>query len=233
LGLKDREQQEAVAGVWLFEISDLAGLRKAEIEHVKAFASRNCRSRQACLWPVPGGSAAADHLHRHHQPRRLSAVRPGNRRFWPVATSHIDVEALARDRDQLWAEAVFEEFQGVSIGLPERLWALAGEQQKERLEGDEWFELIARYVATSTMSAFRALCDNNSSSANRTISAGRCDAAGAILKDCTLSATTSGSATALPGAIGFRTKTCYSSTSRTLRCRNGAGAGGNGFSVRR
>jgi len=39
------------------------------------------------------------------------------------------------------------EFQGVSIGLPERLWALAGEQQKERLEGDEWFELIARYVA--------------------------------------------------------------------------------------
>jgi len=35
----------------------------------------NCRSRQACLWPVPGGSAAADHLHRHHQPRRLSAVR--------------------------------------------------------------------------------------------------------------------------------------------------------------
>jgi len=29
----------------------------------------------------------------------------GGHRFWPITCGRIDVEALVRDRDQLWAEA--------------------------------------------------------------------------------------------------------------------------------
>ena len=40
LGQGDRDQQEALRGVWLYEIADLSNIRKAEVEDVKAFASR-------------------------------------------------------------------------------------------------------------------------------------------------------------------------------------------------
>lgn len=163
LGLGDREQQEATAGVWLYEIAELTGMRKAEIEHVKAFASRTVdRARPAY------GRFRVD------RPRRTIFFATtnrddylqsdtGNRRFWPIATTTIDLEALARDRDQLWAEAAACEARGDSIGLPERLWRVAGERQGERLEGDEWFELIARWCSEKNkldVSVTEVLCDN-------------------------------------------------------------------------
>ena len=146
LGLGDREQQEAVAGVWLYEIAELTGMRKAEIEHIKAFASRTVdRARPAY------GRFRVD------RPRRTIFIATtnrddylqgdtGNRRFWPVATSRIDLEGLRADRDQLWAEAAMCEARGDSIGLPERLWSEAGTIQGDRLEADPWFDLIFNYL---------------------------------------------------------------------------------------
>ncbi len=54
LGLHDREQQEAMTGVWLYEIADLTGMRKADIESVKAFASTESIARVGlCFSPPP------------------------------------------------------------------------------------------------------------------------------------------------------------------------------------
>ena len=40
LGDEKREQQEAVQGVWLYEISELEGMRKADTTHIKLFISK-------------------------------------------------------------------------------------------------------------------------------------------------------------------------------------------------
>ena len=40
LGARDKEVQELLGPVWIHESSDLSGMRKAEIQSVKAFASR-------------------------------------------------------------------------------------------------------------------------------------------------------------------------------------------------
>jgi len=142
LGLDDRTQAERVKGKWLYEIADLAGMRRAEVETVKAFASRtHDRARPAY------GRAVVD------QPRRCVFFattntddylksQTGNRRFWPVKTGVIDIETLRRDRDQLWAEAAAAEAKGESIVLPKHLWSKARVEQDNRLEHDPWDDIL-------------------------------------------------------------------------------------------
>jgi predicted P-loop ATPase len=48
LGASDKEVQEQLDGVWMHENADLAGMRRTDVEHVKAFASRQAdRARPA------------------------------------------------------------------------------------------------------------------------------------------------------------------------------------------
>lgn len=146
LSAGDREQQEAMTGVWLYEIAEMAGLKKADIERVKQFASRTeDRARPAY------GRLRVDRLRQcvfvgtTNKDIYLQSDT-GNRRFWPIATGHIDVVRLAADRDQLWAEAARAEAAGEAIELHARYWQAAAEQQEARLEGDLWRQPIEAYL---------------------------------------------------------------------------------------
>jgi predicted P-loop ATPase len=71
----------------------------------------------------------------------------GNRRFWPVLlAAAIAVEALARDRDQLWAEAAHWYHQGVPWWLTPELEAIARAVQDSHVEADEWDEKIRGFI---------------------------------------------------------------------------------------
>jgi predicted P-loop ATPase len=144
----DKEQQELVRGVWLFEIADLAGMRRADVEKIKAFASRtHDRAR-----PAYG-------RRRFDAPRRCIFIattnedqylqsQTGNRRFWPVKTGVIDIESLARDRDHLWAEAAYAEAKGNLLVLPAELWKAASAAQEQRRLEDPWDDILTSILAT-------------------------------------------------------------------------------------
>ena len=144
LGLDDRAQQEQLNGVWLYEIGDLAKMGKADSEQAKAMMSRTVdRARPAY------GRARVD------RPRRCILFgstnadtylqsQTGNRRWWPVRTTRIDLDGLARDRDQLWGEAVFWEERGASLILPPALWSEAAKIQGTRLDQDPWDDALRR-----------------------------------------------------------------------------------------
>jgi hypothetical protein len=148
LGVNDKEQQELLRGVWFYEIADLAGMKRADVEHVKAFASRThdrarpaygtCRvdlPRRCILW---GSTNNQTYLQ----------SQTGNRRFWPMRTGKINIEALRRDRDQLWAEAAALEAAGASMKLPEDLWADAGIEQEARRDADPWDDILVNAQGT-------------------------------------------------------------------------------------
>jgi len=145
LGARDREQQELLAGVWLYEIAELSNIRKTEVEHLRAFASRtHDRARPAY------GRTRVD------QPRRCVLfattndrryLKAADRRFWPVKTSSIDIEALSKDRDQLWAEAAARE-PNASVLLRRELWGAARTEQEAREESDPWDDELVRTCGT-------------------------------------------------------------------------------------
>jgi hypothetical protein len=157
LGLDKQEQQEAVQGVWIYEISELEGMRKADVTHVKLFLSKTYDSARPAY-----GRARVD------RPRRCIFIATtnensylrdttGNRRFWPVKVLRIDLGALARDRDQLWAEASQLEAGGEPLEIGASLWSAAAEQQSGRLEHDPWEDPIRTWITTH-QSAFRRPC---------------------------------------------------------------------------
>jgi predicted P-loop ATPase len=75
----------------------------------------------------------------------------GGRRFWPITCGRIDVEALARDRDQLWAEAKARFDVGAVWWLETaELLQMASDQQIDRYEGDPWEEVIGPWLESRT-----------------------------------------------------------------------------------
>ena len=73
----------------------------------------------------------------------------GGRRFWPVRIGKINLGALARDRDQLFAEAVHEFEQGAKW-WPDKEFEqkYIAPEQASRFEADAWEDPIREYLVS-------------------------------------------------------------------------------------
>jgi len=142
LGSKDAAMQ--TRGVWIIELSELDSLSHSDVARIKAFMSRTTdRFRPPYgmrLVESPRQCVFAGTVNHSTYLRDET----GGRRFWPVACGRIDVDALVRDRDQLWAEAKVG-FEAGSVWWLDtaELIQLASDQQVDRYEGDPWEEVIA------------------------------------------------------------------------------------------
>jgi hypothetical protein len=142
VGADPKQIIEQTAGKWIVEMAELSGIKRSEVEAVKTMLSR--QSDRARL---SYGRHAVDRPRQFilvgtvNEPRYLKDTT-GNRRFWPVKTGTLVQDALARDRDQLWAEAAYEEARGESLVLPKELWADAAAEQAQRMLDDPWLEIL-------------------------------------------------------------------------------------------
>jgi virulence-associated protein E len=134
---------ESLRGRWIVEAAELSGMRRADVEHLKAFLSRQVdRARLSydrLITERPRQCVIAGTTNLNEYLRDTT----GNRRMWPVAVRGFNVEALRRDRDQLWAEAAAREARGDRIRLDPSLWEAAGREQAERLTQDPYYEALA------------------------------------------------------------------------------------------
>ncbi len=145
LGSKDSALQ--IAGIWILELAELDRMTRAEVGRIKAWMSRSVdrfrppyakRVIELARQCVFAGTVNMNDYLRDET---------GGRRFWPVACRVIDIELLALDRDQLWAEARELYEQGEAWWLESYdLQAAAELQQSRRYQGDPWEGEISKFV---------------------------------------------------------------------------------------
>lgn len=152
--LRDKDAALKLRGIWCHEFAELQTLSRAESGQLKAFVS-SATDRQR----DPYGRVVEE------QPRRSVFIgtcnesgylkdSTGARRFWPLdSAGPIDVDRIARDRDQLWAEAAAMDARGVSDVLPERLWPIAGQRQADQTSNDPWADTLAYFLSERAQAA--------------------------------------------------------------------------------
>lgn len=142
LSAEPKETIEQTSGKWVIEIPELSGMASREAEHVKALLSRTHDTARLAYArepvTIPRQFVLAGTTNDSHYLRDTT----GNRRFWPVKVGAVDLEALAADRDQLWAEAAAIEARGEPLTLPTHLWALAAQVQAEREAPDAFRDVL-------------------------------------------------------------------------------------------
>ena len=150
--MNDKTAAEKLQGFWLLEIGELAGMRKADIDKVKAFISRQDDKYRASF-----GRRVTPHPRQcvffgttNSEKGYLRDVT-GNRRFWTVKTpgggKKRAWELTEDDVKQIWAEALCLVSAGEKLYLEADLEDYAKAEQSEAMEQDEREGLVREYLA--------------------------------------------------------------------------------------
>ena len=145
-----KEAVDIMRGKWILEVEELAAMRKADLEHIKAFLSRRVdRTR------LSYGRKAQDFPRQSVIVGTMNPVgdneyfkdASGNRRFWPVrCEGMIKLKWVKEIRDQLFAETM-QIWRKEKLYLDDKLAeTIAVKEQQERKVSDAWEDIIAEYV---------------------------------------------------------------------------------------
>lgn len=146
LNARDADQSRAMRGVMVGELSELRGLHTKDAEAIKSFLSRRIEKWRPVYQENETSFRRRLLFIGTTNKDEFLADPTGERRWLPLKVERGDVDALVRDRDQLWAEgAVRFRSGGVAWADAERL---ARETHAEHTLQDGWMEEITAWLET-------------------------------------------------------------------------------------
>ncbi len=150
---RDKTAAEKLRGVWIMEIGEMQGTRKADIDVMKGFLSRQVDEYRAAYGRV---------VERHPRTSIICGTTnsttgflrdtTGNRRFWPVTVNgggRLNVWGMTEEtRAQIWAEAMAYTAEGEDSFLDAEMEKEAAKAQQAALEYDDREGEVRDYLDT-------------------------------------------------------------------------------------
>ena len=147
--LGDKDGFQAIRGKWIIELGELDSFNKAESTKAKQFFSASIDTyRESYGRRTNDVPRQCVFVGTTNQDEYLKDAT-GNRRYWPVACTKVDLEQLREIRDQLWAEAMFCYEAGDIWWVNRDETAMFSEAQDERFVVDEWEGPILNWLEES------------------------------------------------------------------------------------
>jgi putative DNA primase/helicase len=150
--MNDKTAAEKLQGYWILEIGELAGMKKADLDKVKAFISRQDDKYRASF-----GRRVTPHPRQcvffgttNSENGYLRDIT-GNRRYWNIKVDgkgkyrswQLDQDTV----DQIWAEVKLLE-PDEALYLPPELEEYAKDEQRQAMESDDREGLVREYLDT-------------------------------------------------------------------------------------
>lgn len=149
--LQGKDAFEQVQGVWIMEIGELASMKKAEVEQIKLYLSKQVdRFRPAYGRRIQEFPRQCIFIGTTNEEQFLRD-KTGNRRFWVVDTPNKPQRDMWSELTsvvvaQVWAEAVAYYKKGESLFLPPELEAAARAVQETYEEENPKVGIVAQYL---------------------------------------------------------------------------------------
>ena len=149
--MQGKDAYEQVQGVWIMEVGELAGMRKAEAETIKLYISKQVdRFRPAYGRRLQEFPRQCVFIGTTNETQFLRDTT-GNRRFWVVDTPNDPThdmwdELTPETIKQIWAEAVELYNAGEKLYLPKSLEKVAREVQESYEEENPRAGIVADYL---------------------------------------------------------------------------------------
>lgn len=144
--VRDKDSMIALQGVWVACVDELHAMRAADNERVKSFFTRRIDRYRPPYARTTVRRARTTVFAATTNADQYLLDETGRRRYWPVRCRRVDVDAIHRDRTQLWGEAVELWREGhLWYPTPDQTGTI-DEEQVARDVVDAWEGAIASHV---------------------------------------------------------------------------------------
>lgn len=144
---------EQLQGAWIIEMAELAGLKKAEVESVKHYISKQEDTFRPAYARTPETFPRQNIFIATTNNIGFLKDPSGNRRSMPIDVKHskdyLSIWDITQETiDQIWAEAVEMYEANEKLFLSDEAEAIAKIEQKSHCESDERVGIIEKYLNT-------------------------------------------------------------------------------------